>query len=357
MSTHALRFGPPAAILAAAVLLAGGAVASDPLPLPEGFVEIVETASGIGETVETDMSAAGGHTDRLPAQSVTAGSAEAAASTGEGAEAAATVPGAEAEAPPPSRLLRSLEEWAAQPGVVSAPPSTDGASADVSETAAGAPIGGATGSSAVPGSSPVLHGCPRALLGALLASAADADDAVSALAIERETLALCRERQEVVNGIVALEAELGALLAEAREETGAPGTKTDTVGSADAPIVKVSAPVRVIEMPAPVPGETADAVKTPAPEAPSYSWFSIVGTAGDLRAGVSDGTGNSDAHGGTSVWFVREGDRLPGGVTVMRIVARPPGVHVSGAVEAVLPYRPRSAGMAGPHGDAGGDGS
>ena len=113
---------------------------------------------------------------------------------------------------------------------------------------------------------------------------------MSALAIERETLALCRERQEIVNGIVALEAALGVLLAEAREEAGAPGMKTDTVGSADAPIVKVSAPVRVIEMPArgtpwypaPVPAETADTVKPPAPEPPSYSWFSIVGTAGDL---------------------------------------------------------------------------
>ena len=368
MSTHALRFGPLAAILTAAVLLAGGTAASDPLPLPEEYVEIAEPASGIAET---SPAVAGEDRNRGPARSTTGGSVEAAASTGESVEAAATVPGAEAKAPPPSRLLRSLEERAAQPGVVSPPPSTDGASADVSGTAAGAPIGGATGSSpvpgssAVPGSSPVLHGCPRALLGALLASAADADDAVSVLAIESETLALCRERQEIVNGIVALEAELGVLLAEAREEAGAPGMKTDTVGSADAPIVKVSAPVRVIEMPArgtpwysaPVPAETADTVKPPAPEPPSYSWFSIVGTAGDLRAGVRGGAGSGDSHGGTSVWFVREGDRLPGGVTVMRIVARPPGVHVGGEVEAVLPYRPRSAGMAGPHGDAGGDGS
>lgn len=354
MSTHVLHFGPLAAIFTAAVLLAGGAAASDPLPLPEEYVEIAETSPAVASEDK----------NRGPARSTTGGSAEAGLA-GADPEGVTAVPGAEAKAPPPSRLLQSLEEWASQPGVASSPPSTDGASADVSETAAGTPIGGATGSSpvpgspAIPGSSPVLHGCPRALLGSLLASAADADDAVSALALESETLALCRERQEVVNGIVALEAELGVLLADAREETGAPGTKTDTVGSADTPIVKVSAPVRVIQMPvsAPVPAETAETVKPPAPEPPSYSWFSILGTAGDLRAGVRGGAGNGGAHGGTSVWFVREGDRLPGGVTVMRIVARPPGVHVGGAVEAVLPYRPRSAGMAGPHGNAGGDGS
>ncbi len=210
----------------------------------------------------------------------------------------------------------------------------------------------------MPGSSPVLHGCPRALLAALLGEATETADAVSALAIERETLALCRERQEIVNGIVALEGELQALLAEAQNTTGAPDAGAGAIGPADAPIVKVSAPVRVIEVPAPAPlraetAEGATAAPAPAPELPSYSWFSIVGTAGDLRAGVSDGTG----HGGTNVWFVREGDRLPGGVTVARIVARPPGVHVEGAVEAALPYRPRPSGVTGPRRDGKGDGS
>ena len=92
-----------------------------------------------------------------------------------------------------------------------------------------------------------MHGCPRALLASLLAEATETADAVSALAIEREILGLCRERQEIVNGIMALEDELQALLAEAQGETGAPGTGAGAMGSADAPIVKVSAPVRVIE--------------------------------------------------------------------------------------------------------------
>ena len=71
------------------------------------------------------------------------------------------------------------------------------------------------------------------------------------------------------------------------------------------------------------------------PAAPSWSWFSIIGTAGELRAGVSDGL---------RVWFVREGDRLPGGLTVERIAGRPPGLHVGGAGESALPYRPRPQG-------------
>ena len=203
-----------------------------------------------------------------------------------------------------------------------------------------------------------MHGCPRALLASLLAKATETSDAVSALAIERETLALCRERQEIVNGIVALEDELQALVAEAQGETGASGTGGGTMGSAEAPIVKVSAPVRVIEVPTATPlsaetTEVATAAPAPAPELPSYSWFSIVGTAGDLRAGIGDGT----RHGGTRVWFVREGDRLPGGVTVARIAARPPGVHVEGAVEGALPYGPRPSGATRVGARAAGDGS
>ncbi len=196
-----------------------------------------------------------------------------------------------------------------------------------------------------------MHGCPRALLASLLAEATETADAVSALAIEREALALCRERQEIVNGIVALEDELQALLAEAQGVTGAPGA--GAMGSADAPIVKVSAPVRVIEVPTPMPlsaetAEAATAAPAPAPELPSYSWFSIVGTAGDLRAGIGDGE---------RIWFVREGDSLPGGVTVTRIAVRPPGVHVEGAVEAALPYSPRPSAVAGPRRDGKGDGT
>ena len=357
MSTHALRFVSPAVIVAAAALLAGGAAAGDPLPLPEGFVEIAEPASGAVDSIEKDTRASDEHTDRQPPHAKTAGSADA-ARTGEGPEAAIAVPNADAEAPPASRLLRSLDAWAARPESASPSPppgnglANDRQNTDEPQSRSGRGSSPGLAHSAAPGSFSVLHGCPRALLGALLASAADADDAVSALAIERETLALCRERQEIVNGIVSLEGELQDLLAEAQGGAAETGSGAGTAGAADVPVVKVSAPVRVIELPTPPPvraeaADPEDSATPPAPQPPAYSWFSILGTAGDLRAGVNDRA---------RVWFVREGDRLPGGVTVTRIVARPPGVHVDGAVEAALPYRPRPADAGGPRGDAKGDG-
>ncbi len=347
MSTRALRYVSPAALVAAAALTAVSVDAGDPLPLPEGFVEIAEPASGVAEIVETEPGVSGEDQVRGRARSTTGGPVKAAAQTEEGPAAATAVP--DAESRPASRLLRSLEEWVGPATGASPSPTPDPASAGGGQTTAGAPIGEVPGSSPVPGRSPVLHGCPRALLASLLAEATETADAVSALAIERETLALCRERQEIVNGIVALEGELRELLTEAQNETGTLGTIASPTGSADLSIVKVSAPVRVIEMPAPapVPAETEETDTPPAPQPPVYSWFSIVGTAGDLRAGISGSAGN----GGTSAWFVREGDRLPGGVTVTRIVARPPGVHVGGAIEAALPYRPRPVDAGGPRGN------
>jgi len=352
MSVPVLRLVSSAAILVASTVSAGGAAAGDPLPLPEGFVEIAEPAPGNADVAETEPGVSGEDKIRGRARSTTGGAVEGAGQTEEGPAAATAVP--DAESRPASRLLRSLEEWVGPATGTSPSPTPDPASAGGGQTVAGAPIRGVPGSSPVPGRSPVLHGCPRALLASLLAEATETADAVSALAIERETLALCRERQEIVNGIVALEGELRELLTEAQKETGTPGTIASPTGSADLPIVKVSAPVRVIEMPAPAPvrAETEETDTALAPQPPAYSWFSIVGTAGDLRAGVSDGR-----NGGTSVWFVREGDRLPGGVTVTRIVARPPGVHVGGAVEAALPYSPRHSGATGPRDRVAGDGS
>ena len=120
--------------------------------------------------------------------------------------------------------------------------------------------------------------------------------------------------------------------------------------SSDTPIVKESTPVRVVRhlSPSPDRAELAEAAKADTPKPPAWSWFSIIGTAGDLRAGVSDGS---------RVWFVREGDRLPGAVTVERIAVRPPGVHIGGADEAALPYRPRPEGAIPAGGIAGGEGS
>ena len=82
----------------------------------------------------------------------------------------------------------------------------------------------------------------------------------------------------------------------------------------------------------PAPSTIARKPAKAVPAAPRYGWFSIVGMAGDLRAGVTDGR---------RVWFVREGDPLPGDVRVGRIVARPPGVQIEGADDGALPYRAR----------------
>ena len=311
--------GAFAAFLLAA-LAAGMSVATEP-PLPAGAM------AGMAATV--------------------AGAADAAGRESGAADAPAPASGSEAD----SRLLRHLSEGAA-PMDSAGPSPTDAGTAGRGRDGAAPPLSGA------------LRGCPRALLSALLAGAAETlvpktlapetGDAVSALAIEREILGLCRERQEIVTGIVRAEGELRALLAESRGASAAPAVAADTARVAetpsvgDPPIVKVSTPVRVVSLTATPDGGRDEAperaAKPPAPPAPSWSWFSIIGTAGSLRAGVSDG-----APGGTSVWFVREGDRLPGGLTVERIAARPPGVHVGGAGETLgplnaLPYRQRPQG-------------
>ena len=229
-----------------------------------------------------------------------------------------------------SRLLRSLSEGHRQ-----AAPSGSQAPG-MAEDAAASAVAGA--------SNPTLDGCPRALLSALLAEAAETGDAVSALAIEREILGLCRERQEIVTGIVTLEGELRTLLEESRPRQAGTVELPAASAVAELPIIKESAPVRVVSLTAADgsarPEMPADEPSANAAKPQAWSWFSIIGTAGDLRAGVSDGA---------RVWFVREGDRLPGGesgrspVTVDRIASRPPGVHVGGG-EAALPYRPRPAG-------------
>ena len=213
---------------------------------------------------------------------------------------------------------------------------------------------GVSGTS-VPGTSVfTAEGCPRALLRRLLAGAAGEADALSALGIEREILTLCRERQEIVAGL--LEAE--ARLSELREAGRAPEPEPQVPASSAAPAPRVEAVggAPVVEMAAPSPlraalgaaavraneadtraGDPRTAEPQPAARvSPRYAWFSIIGTAGALRAGVSDGIG---------VWFVREGDPLPGGATVAVIAGRPPGVRVTGAGESgeatLLPFRAR----------------
>ena len=307
MKTPVRRLGPLVALLPAA-LAAGSVAAIEPETLPQPL-------TGLAETVVDAAESAGRETGRADGAAV-------------GSPGVIENAGADAS-PARSRLLRSLSDRAAQAA-------SQGPPAAVAED----PAAGASGDP----DNRVVFGCPRALLSALLAGAAETGGAVSALAIERETLALCRERQEIVTGIVTLEGELRALLAESRGESAA------RAHSAVAPIVKESTPVRVVRhlSLSPDRAEPAEAARADTPKPPAWSWFSIIGMAGALRAGVSDG-----AH----AWFVREGDSLPGGVTVERIATRPPGVHVSGENEAGIPYRPRPDGAIPAGGIAGGEGS
>ncbi len=189
-------------------------------------------------------------------------------------------------------------------------------------------------------SAPVFaaEGCPRGLLKRLLAGAAGEADALSALAIELEILTLCRERQEIVTALFETEARLREL----REATREPAPETlmnslDAVPELAAEPVREPTVMRTMEASPLLTELTApEGVAQEAPPSPRYGWFSIIGSAGALRAGVTDGMG---------VWFVREGDALPGAGTVAAIAGRPPGMRVTGAGKsgeaALLPYRAR----------------
>ena len=180
------------------------------------------------------------------------------------------------------------------------------------------------------GAAPVhaVDGCPRALLRRLLAGAADEGGALTALGIEREVLTLCRERQEIVAGLFETEARLREL----RGESGALSPAPAVVQVTTPALERETAPSR------PSPLQPALTATPEGPESreetgPAYGWFSIIGTAGALRAGITDGTG---------VWFVREGDALPDGSNVVAIASRPPGVRIGEAGgDTPLPYRAR----------------
>ena len=185
----------------------------------------------------------------------------------------------------------------------------------------------------------MAEGCPRALLRRLLAGTASEADALSALGIEREVLTLCRERQEIVTALFETEARLRALRAPV-EAPASPAPSAAAPAAVPVPAVRQASPVGQAA-PSPLRTALAAAAETPKePPPPSYGWFSIIGSAGALRAGVTDGSG---------VWFVREGDPLPGGARIAAIAGRPPGVRVSGHGESAgeetsLPWRARPGG-------------
>ncbi len=169
------------------------------------------------------------------------------------------------------------------------------------------------------------EGCPRGLLRRLLAGAAGEADALSALGIEREILSLCRERQEVLTGLFEAEAAL-------RELRTPPEPAAEKAGVAPPPPARQIVPAARPGAPSPLRAALAAAEKADTrvaePHPPRYAWFSIIGSAGTLRAGVTDGSG---------IWFVREGDALPGGTRIAAIAGRPPGVRITGTGETRVP--------------------
>ena len=185
---------------------------------------------------------------------------------------------------------------------------------------------------------PAAGACPRALLRRLLAGAAGESDALAALAIEAEILTLCSERQRIVTALFETEARL--------KELRAPAEPVPVIEAASIPPPTPAVPEIEREThakPGPPPSALRQAL-TPEPgeeakTAPSLGWFSILGSAGALRAGITDGT---------AAWFVQEGDALPGGGTVAGIAGRPPSVRTTGPdgdAGEPLPFRPRPGGQ------------
>ena len=250
----------------------------------------------------------------------------------------------------------AVPETAAEPAVIGTTAVRGTPQDRTRETQADTPVGGSrllralaempeTGDMPARDVSPAYaaEDCPRGLLQRLLAGAAGEADALSALGIEREILTLCRERQEILVGLFEAEAALQELRATR------PGPAVEAVvkpAAEAAPSASLSQAVPAIRAVAPSPlraalSSTAENADQAEPQAPRYAWFSIIGTAGALRAGITDGSG---------VWFVREGDALPGGARIAAIAGRPPAVLVTGSGETLvaesgeatpLPYRAR----------------
>ena len=192
------------------------------------------------------------------------------------------------------------------------------------------------------------RGCPRDVLHRLLAEAAERSDVVSAIAIEKETIGLCAERQAVVADLLKAEGQIEDALVRARERRdprkGRKGIKSvaQLVGLKVAEKAGPQVQAEVLAK-APDVGETVPVVAPPAKgtggaaepakkSMPGYRWFSLVGRKGALVAGVTDGR---------RVWFVGAGDVLPGNRRVESIRGRPPGVRVAGL--GLLPWAGKSA--------------
>ena len=177
------------------------------------------------------------------------------------------IPERQAKTPPGgSRLLRGARDSCR--AIRPRPPRASGAAPLAGPGVSGA---GVSGTSVF-----AVEGCPRALLRRLLAGAAGEADALAALGIEREILALCRERQEILAGL--FEAE--AALRELRTPPDVPAAAVPPPAQTGAVSV-VPAPTRQVA-PAPSPLRAALTAAGTADEADTGTEDTRVG---DTRAG------------------------------------------------------------------------
>ena len=186
--------------------------------------------------------------------------------------------------------------------------------------------------------------CPRDKIARMLGAAVDEFEVSSSLELEREVLVLCRDRWSVLEQIMdselslvealrndraarekaALELEELRRVARARIE-GARQGAIEAARIAEQRRLEVEA---ALSAPAPVVEKAVPVVTEPELHE-RYSWFTMIGGAGELRAGVTDGTER---------WMVGVGDRLPGGLRITGITARPPRVTVAGGPSSGLRF-------------------
>lgn len=205
--------------------------------------------------------------------------------------------------------------------------------------------------------------CPIGPLAAMLEAAQGQSEFSPALELEREVLVLCRDRWEVLKGMMDAELTLAAVLradrsirereaialeeqrqlartrveearqaARARVEGARQGAREGAREAAKEAEARKLAQAEAAAAPKVEPAVVAARAPDPGP-APEerYGWFAMKGSGTDLRAGVTDGEGR---------WWVRVGDDLPGGVKIGSIRTRPPRVVAEGGAAAGLPYRP-----------------
>lgn len=188
----------------------------------------------------------------------------------------------------------------------------------------------------------VLDECPREHLRAVYMQAVERHEVVDLAAVEVEVLKLCRERQELISEIVRGEEELSDLLA-----TRAGGTRAAMAGAGRLPALLPASGHRSPGVAGDEPQGTASLASgrtgTGERNPPLYRWFTVYGSGSELFAGVSDGVER---------WWVRAGDKLPGGVEVVSVRARPVSVQAAvGDRQWQLP------GPGGSPGTTGGEGS